>query len=347
MNDRGLDLSPTDILKAETIGGLQEANEILYGSKWESVEERLGRDGFRDLFAHIRMIGLKTKLRRTLQADFSEHVLKNTTGPDFIGDTLEPYADVYEILRSASYVSTQDAEEVNRYLAYLGRLDNFDWIPPAMLFFRQNLDNHCQLVGFAKDLERLAYGLFIRRANVNERISRYAQVMRGIERGDDLSNPASPLQVSDWEKRELLDLLDDNVYYWVAVARRVLLLRLDSLVAEPGAGARYDHKRITVEHVLPQNPRADSEWTASFPKEEDRYYWTHRLANLVILSRRKNSLASNWDFERKKKEYFQHKGVSLFALTTQVINESRWTPDVLERRQSNLISALTREWRLD
>ena len=32
MNDRGLDLSPTDILKAETIGGLQDAEEVLYGS---------------------------------------------------------------------------------------------------------------------------------------------------------------------------------------------------------------------------------------------------------------------------------------------------------------------------
>ena len=306
-----------------------------------------GRDGFRDLFAHIRMIRLKTKLRRTLQADFAEHVLNRTTGPEFIADTLEPYADVYDVVRSASYESSQDTEEVNRYLGYLGRLDNFDWIPPAMLFFKENLGNPSQLLRFSRDLERLAYALFIRRANVNARIKRYGRVMRAIEREDDLSVSTSALQLSNREKEEVLKLLDDKVYHWVAVARRVFLLRLDSLLAEPGAGVSYDHRRITVEHVLPQHPKADSEWTTLFPDEKLRVEWTHRLANLVILSRRKNSLASNWDFERKKKEYFQHKGVSLFALTTQVINESKWTLEALERRQRSLIKKLTNEWRLD
>ena len=69
--------------------------------------------------------------------------------------------------------------------------------------------------------------------------------------------------------------------------------------------------------------------------------------SLVILSRRKNSRASNWHFERKKTEYFQHKGVTLFPLTTLVIREPEWTPKVLEGRQRKLVSALSKEWRLD
>ena len=98
MNDRGLDLSPTDILKAETIGKIAEPDQDVYGQKWENIEERIGRDGFRDLFAHVRMITLKTKLRRTLQADFQDNVLRNAAGIDFIDNTLEPYASVYETL---------------------------------------------------------------------------------------------------------------------------------------------------------------------------------------------------------------------------------------------------------
>ena len=68
---------------------------------------------------------------------------------------------------------------------------------------------------------------------------------------------------------------------------------------------------------------------------------------MVLLSRRKNSSASNLEFETKKTEYFLHGGVSPFALTTQVANESEWTPSVLERRQRRLIAALKREWRLE
>ena len=345
MNDRGLDLSPTDILKAETIGRLAEADQIAYGSKWETVEERHGRDDFRDLFAHVRMIYVKAKLRRTLQADFREQVLSKTTGTEFIDQVLEPYSDAYETVRDASYKSIQDAEEVNRYLRFLGRLNYFDWIPPAMAFFHQKAADHEQLARFTKDLERLSYGLFIVRDNINQRITRYAEVLRAVERRDDLFRSRSPLQLRDYEKTNILQRLNGPIYWETPIVRRVLLERLDSLLAD--LGATYAHQTISVEHVLPQNPRSDSEWMAWFPIAEERQDWTHRLANLVLLSRRKNSQASNWDFERKKREYFQRKGVSTFALTTQVLAEAEWTPKVLERRQQQLIGALNREWRLD
>ena len=346
MNDRGLDLSPTDILKADTIGGIQDSEQMSYGDEWESIEERLGRDDFRDLFTHIRMIRLKTKMRQTLQADFLKHILAHVTGQDFINNILVPYARVYETVGYASYESTQSAEEVNKYLSYMGRLDNSDWIPPAMAFFRRNISDPRHVVTFTKDLERLAYSLFIRRANVNERIRRYARILSAIERGEDLSLPTSALQLSTDEVWLTLERIKGEVYTWVPIARRVLLLRLDSLVAEARSGAVYDRKIVTIEHVLPQNPSVESQWRVWFPDEEERLDWTHRLANLVILSRRKNSRASNWEFQRKKAEYFQRNGVSVYPLTTQVIGESEWTPRVLERRQRELVNRLAREWRL-
>ena len=64
------------------------------------------------------------------------------------------------------------------------------------------------------------------------------------------------------------------------------------------------------------------------------------------MSRRKNSQAQNYEFERKKAEYFQRKGVSPFALTTQVLNEAEWTPEVVEERQKQLIDKLKEVWDL-
>ena len=134
MNARGLDLSPTDILKAEIIGTIQATQTSDYARKWEDIEESLGRDRFRDLFTHIRMIRLKSKLRSTLQADYENRILSTITGAPFIDDVLEPYSGVYERLVTASHVSEQDANRINTYLRHLGRLDNFDWLPPAMEF---------------------------------------------------------------------------------------------------------------------------------------------------------------------------------------------------------------------
>jgi len=67
-----------------------------------------------------------------------------------------------------------------------------------------------------------------------------------------------------------------------------------------------------------------------------------------LLSRRKNSEAQNYDFQTKKNKYFKSRnGVTPFVLTTQVLNENTWKPDVIERRQKELIDTLKKVWRLE
>jgi hypothetical protein len=98
--------------------------------------------------------------------------------------------------------------------------------------------------------------------------------------------------------------------------------------------------------VLPQTPAPGSVWTTWFTDEE-RQQWVHRLANLVLLTRRKNSEASNYEFAEKKEKYFKTRsGVSPFALTTQVLNTHEWTPALLQQRQGELVNALATLWRL-
>ncbi len=355
LNDRGLDLSPTDILKAQIIGSIKDESTADYTKIWEDEEEDLGRDGFRNLFTHVRMIHLKNKMRRALQDEFWEGVLQVKKGEElspekakhFIDEVLEPYSDLYEAISTSSFQGHADSdnEKINRYLRYLNRLDNFDWIPPVLEFFIHNIDKPDRLVGFVKDLERLAYGMFVRRANINERINRYAEVLRAIQNNEELFEDDSVLQLRSEEKSDILQALEGSVYSQVRV-RRPLLLRLDSMLA--GGGATYTYPIISIEHVLPQNPQKCSQWRKWFPDGEVRDFWTHRLANLVLLSHRKNSAANNREFNEKKETYFKTKdGISPFALTTHVIKELDWTPKILERRQEELIDALKREWRLD
>ena len=341
LNDRGLDLSPTDILKADIIGGMDEEIRSEYTEKWEDMEEELSRDSFRDLFAHIRMIFMRSKLRGSLQQEFQDNVLSQVQGREFIDDVLEPYADAYEILADASYRSEAGAESVNTLLRYLNELDNFDWIPPALAFLKRNPTDTDALGQFFRYLERLAYGMFILRSNINQRIRRYAEILRAIEQEENLFDASSPLQLLADEKSEILKVLDGQIYSFLRV-RRPLLLRLNSLLSD--AGVRYDYPTITIEHVLPQNPNKKSEWLRKFQNEDERAEWTGKLANLVLLSRRKNSSAQNYDFNKKKETYFQKGGVATFALTTQVLSEPDWTPEVLQRRQKKLIRALKKEW---
>ena len=184
----------------------------------------------------------------------------------------------------------------------------------------------------------------ISRADINTRIDRYGKLLTAIEGGDDLSASQSPLQLSSDEARAIMKTLDGDLYL-IKRIRQYVLLRLDSALSQ--GEASYDHPIISVEHVLPQNPSETSIWFNWFPTEEERAQYVHRLGNLVLLSRKKNSEAQNYEFDKKKAKYFvTGKGIAAFALTTQVLQWTEWTPTVIDQRQKDLLLRLKTLWRL-
>lgn len=345
LNDRGLDLSHTDILKSEIIGRIPENKQELYNAKWEDAEERLGRQAFQELFSHIRMIYRKAKPQDTVLKEFREFVKPGGNPTYFIDKVLCPLAEAYCNIADVDYQSTHNAESINQLFKYLNRIDNADWVPPAILYLSKYLHQPNQLLRFFQDLDRLASALMICRFNINDRIKRYGQLLTAIEEEKDLYAPNSPLQLTQEECRWVIENLNGDIYCHLRT-RLFILLRLDTALSQ--GDAVYAFPKITVEHVLPQNPGLNSQWLEWFPSEDLKEQYVHRLGNLVLLSRTKNSQAQNFDFEVKKQKYFTGSdGVSPFALTTQVLKEQRWTPEVVERRQKELINRLKQLWRLD
>lgn len=345
LNSRGLDLSATDILKAEIIGAIDKGRRDAYTEKWEGLEEDLGRDAFGDLFSHIRMVFRKAKPKGTLLKEFREHVdLRDPAA--FIDQTLMPLALAFREIVDADFSSQRHAEAINRQLGWLNRLEFKDWLPPALAYFARHRNDPDAVLQFFSDLERLAYSMLVRRSGVNERIERFSRLTGTIEAAGDLYSSESPLQLTSKEQYATYDALSGPLYdTHSARALALILLRLDGLVS--GGGAIYEHDIVTVEHVLPQNPKSGSNWVDWLPSPQDRLLWVHRLGNLALLTRKKNSAANNYDFDRKKSAYFTKQGVSPFALTTQVLQHAKWTKTVLEARQVLLLEVLEDHWRLN
>jgi Protein of unknown function DUF262/Protein of unknown function (DUF1524) len=310
LNSRGLDLSPADVLKAEIIGALPVDKQNAYTARWEDLEDELARARFAELFGHIRMIHRKQKMQGTLIAEFRDFVPTRKDPAKFIDTELSPYAEAYEEIKDQAFESFKLADEINRQLTHLSRLDNFDWQPPAIEVIAHRRNEPEFILRFLSELKRLAYGLFLMRSDPSDRIRRYGKLMGLIQAGDDLFSDTSPLQLDDAEKKAVRESLDGDIYT-VTRIRLALLLRLDELLS--GGSAVYNNAIISVEHVLPQNPSVGSQWLADFPDETEREKWVHKLANLVLLTRRKNAQASNLDFQDKKSKYFTTKtGVSNF-----------------------------------
>lgn len=351
LNNRGLDLAPIDIIKAQVLGLIRttagDVKSRAYAKEWSRIESSLGRDAFGDLFGHIRSIYAKKKQKYILVKEFQEHVTEYKTPIDLVDKVIKPYAEVWDFVRDADFEATEHAETINEHLSWLNRVDFKDWVPPALVYFKRFRQQPKRLAEFFQSLERLTYFLLVTKVGINERIETYAALTKEIEpetfKGDLAA--LTTLTLTDAQKRKFVAALDGDVYDDLPKARMALVLRLESLVRAPGVQLQ---NAVSLEHVLPQTPPDGSDWLQWFPDQNEREAWTHRLANLVPLDRNKNSSASNYDFAKKKNVYFKGKGTaSPFVLTQEVRSEDKWTPAMLIDRQERLVGVLKKHWALD
>ena len=347
MNNRGLDLLPIDIIKADILGKIPANKQQDYTETWEELEILTGRNAFNDLFGHVRMLYAKAKAKRTLLEEFKEYVISKEKPEDFVDHVLIPFTEAYSDIRGKSYVATKNSQKINELLSWLNKINNSDWIPPAILFLSIKKDDPDFVLWFFTKLERLAAYLHATSKDVNFRIERYAQIIKEIQSDANLSinTPLLAVELTDDEKKEFSKVLDSDIYRLTAIRRNYLILRLDSFVAD--GAATYEPSVLTIEHVLPQTVNNPSEWNTLWPDASKREVWLHKIANLVPLTKRHNSAAHNYDFNEKKSKYFISKnGTSSYALTTQVLHISSWTEEVVKKRQHELLNIFKVNWEL-
>jgi len=345
LNARGMDLTPTDVLKAALLERAGEPLDTDLAKRWEAVEDALGRDGFVELFGHIRMIHERDKPRIALEDGFPKFVASfNGDCESFISEVLEPLGDAYELLNDSGDIQEQFGQDAAKAVRSLLRIDNKDWMPPALLRLWRRKDNDAaDVAAFLIGLERVAYFLFVTRADTNERIARFSGVMDEFLPRKSDGQATVGLSLSPAESVEFTKALNGPIYRLTRVCKPVLQ-RLDESLA--AGGATYD-TLVSIEHVLPQTVEKGSEWELLFPDEAVRSAWTHRLGNLVLLTHRINSSASNWDFKKKKEKYFQSKkGATTFALTLRVLQAEEWTLEKLSQNQEELLGKLREIWQL-
>src|SRR5699024_4407501 len=243
LNDRGLDLLSSDIIKARAIGEVPEEEQSEYTYKWEEAEVDLGRDRFNKLFEHIRMIIQKRKGGRNLKDEYNL-IFDSINGKTFIDDYLIPYSELYINLidYETHYKNNPDTLKL---LSLMHQIDNADWLTVAM-YYLYNKGPHFE--EFLARLETFAGAAMMLRKNYNWRMSRYSRILQEMEQGMDIFSELSSMEIDNKDKRELIELLNGDVYITLKnTAKRYLLLRLDSLLTK--GQPYYNYSIITVEHV--------------------------------------------------------------------------------------------------
>ncbi|WP_375312795.1 DUF262 domain-containing HNH endonuclease family protein [Bradyrhizobium sp. A5] len=346
LNDRGLDLSNADVIKADLLAKLAPAEIAHQAARWREFEADLGREEFEGLLENLRFIREETKNRRSLSEAYEER-LKGASSSDvkkFLDEELAPAKRwIAEILDGEGEDFPENLRRDGmEALSGLRLLPNRDWMPVA-LAAATKFGSSERLIFILKKLEGLAWIMQLARRYDTQRLNRYAEIIRAL-RGLDATLDACLMPTAE-ENEDARLALSGPIYSRFPVrVVRAILERLDRLLAEQPV---VWEGQKTVEHILPQNPEPE-EWIEF--DQASRSAVTDTIGNLVLLTSRKNSSASNAPFAEKKKIYSGQgstaagKKRATYASAQELIVLSRWDMDAYEQRQKRHLSLLAEQW---
>ena len=351
LNDRGIPLRNSDILKSMNLGALDnEVDKIKYAKIWEQAEGELG-DDFDRFLNHIRTILVKEKARLSLLQEFEDKIYSpkekdKTTGqkkPILLNKgkatfvLIEKYLNHYKtLLDGQNYDEIGNFEFDNLIKVMLTGLPATDWLPPLLRYFDKFRYN--QLLEFLKILDTKFSADWVAQYTPTDRIEAMNNVIKGIDLAD-TENDVFNLGCFDIDKDSFLRVLDGPVYG--KRFARYILLKLDYYYQNHDQKMHFE--TLSVEHILPQNPAEDSQWVNDFTNEQ-RDEWTHKLGNLVLITRRKNTSQGRLDFTKKVKKYFEN-NIDTCPNSLRVLTRyNQWTLAELKENHSTILNKIQKQY---
>lgn len=349
LNNRGVKLSSSDILKAENLKELSAADRTSWATRWEEMETYFGED-FDKFLSHIRTILVKKKQTTTLLKEFDEFVYSNQeydrTQKKYVPRTpiLRRGRDTFELLYSYyhTYQEVFDTDhsvvtgdyEITNYLKLMETGFGADyWIAPVLDYYRKY--RRRGFVAFLKALDRKLSADWITAATPTVRMENVNAILREIEASQDsaalLQSKTFTINKSDFGR-----VINGDIYG--RSFAKYLLLKLD-LIYRGSSTPMIPQAIASIEHILPRNPSADSQWVKDFSAAE-REEWTNKLGNLVLISRRKNTAQGNRDYVEKKEKYFE-KNIEMFPNSIRIYqNYPEWKLSDLKKNHSDVVTEL-------
>jgi hypothetical protein len=206
-----------------------------------------------------------------------------------------------------------------------------DWVPPLLRYFDKF--EYQRILEFLKRLDNKFSADWICQYTPTDRIAAMNKIIQAIDDAK-TEDDVFVSKVFDIDEASLARMLDGVVYGRQFV--RYLLLKLDYLYQNHDQ--RMHFETLSVEHVLPRNPSAGSQWVKDF-SEEERNEWTDKLGNLVLITRRKNSSQGRLDYSEKRKRYFV-KNIDTCPNSLRVLQSGKWTPTELKANHQTVLKKL-------
>ena len=337
LNDRGMPLSSIDILKStlmQKLDGKEDRNA--FKSKWEIINSCLKFSNF----------DLDSMLNTYLYYKISTNP-KSRLDKELISVFAKEGKSALEIILeidnfSKAYVKILNEE--NKYLYCLKYLKHrIYWVS---IMSTALFTNYPKIEELKKLLVAYYYQNWIAGATVARIKQTSFNILKLIKSNAPISDISTEMQDSLKKYSTTKTFKEELEGSWVYGRKwdRAILLLVEYFSSDDSKQSYIPiGSKLHLEHILPQNPDDESGWKSIF-RPDEREKWTNSLANLTLLSMRKNIQAQNYSFDRKVEAY-QNKDnvVTPFLITQYVINCPKWDIEELEKRDKELHSKIMKK----
>lgn len=337
LNDRGMPLSPIDILKSSLMSKLSQEDRISFKAKWEDINRSLSLTDLFD-FEDLLNTYLYYKVGSNPSTRYDKALLDI-----YKKDNIDSNSAIFEIGEfSKAYLEVINSNDKNIHLLkYLRHRIYWHSILSAAVFTKYE---------YLEELQKMLVAFYYQNWIAGATIARIKQTSFNILKAVKKGSPIADIKIlckenlCNYNTTETFKLELSSNYIYGRRWDRAILLLIEYNMNEANT-CNYIHMNnfIQIEHILPQTPALDSEWVHLFSNEELEEL-TNSLGNLTLLSMRKNIQAFNYSFESKKDAYENKDDViTSFVITQKVLKNDTWTPQIIRNRTATMYDYLLKK----
>lgn len=345
LNDRGIDLSITDLLKNYLLSLFGRKQEQKFAkNRWDGIVQKVELKNFPMFLRYYWMIENKALKKDELFRAIREKIKDRKTALEFLKE-LDEYADIFSALQDETSFYWNDKNNLKSIVCYLHILKVKQCYPLLMVTlskidrkYRANIFKACENVLFRY--------LTICGKNPNALEDVFNKICNKINNGEiknykSIKNELKNIYVKDEEFFNDFIIKSINTKGNQRIAKYILIKINTSLSADK-IDININDNNLTLEHILPENP--NEEWKKIFNEDEMAEY-TYRLGNLTMLSQKRNQSIANAEFSNKIEVYEE----SDITLTKNIANYYRnkgWNIDSINNRQKYMGKIAKEIWKI-
>jgi len=342
LNDRGKDLSASDLLKNHLFGRADDRIEEVQ-SKWNQMLGILEAHGGDDIvITYIRQLWSATRevaREKELFAKIKEKIVTPQQAVDFAGELLDRANHYSAMLNPAHSLWKEHGAEAQSIIESLNTL-KVERYRPAMLALLSSFQAKELVAAMRVILNGSVRYLIAIGAGGGTLEAAWSDVARKVAAKEVASAAAF---AKEMQKIVPNDEVFRSAFRTARISKGFIARYLLTSLERFAKGEKdcelvpnSDVAAVNLEHVLPENPGEN--WKEVHPDIAAAF--SRRIGNQVLLSAKKNSELGNQSFAAKREVL----AASEFLLTKEVGNTAAWGPTEIDQRQEKLAAMAVDVW---